>query len=74
MAKITARVEYRPAHWNRVAMAHIPGGWSADVLSGLRPGQVIYTDGCASREEAIGDLIAMLRDRGMHGTLKLARW
>lgn len=66
-----ARVQFRPAYFNRTCMAHIPARWTAEVTDGLPNGKAVYSDGLASREAAVTDLIDQLKKHGLTGKLRL---
>lgn len=66
----TAEIAFRPAYWNRTCQANIPARWTAYLQDDVK-GRTIYADGCQTREEAISDLIAKLREAGLSGKLKL---
>lgn len=68
-----ALVQYRPAYFNRRCMANIPARWTAEVTDGLPAGVNVYADGCASRQEAVDDLIAKLKSRGFTGRLRIVK-
>jgi len=70
--RFTAQIAFRPEHFNSRCGAIIPGRWTADLIDGV-PETVtrIYSDGCASRSEAIADLISQMRKFGLSGNLKL---
>jgi hypothetical protein len=64
-------VNYTPAYFNRTAHAFIPARWSAEIVSDLPQGKAIYTDGCASKNEAISELIVQAKKFGLSGNLHL---
>lgn len=74
MTKFQANVRFIPAHFNRIAFCNIPARWTAEVHDGLPQGVFVYSDGCQSRQEAINDLIASLKSRGYHGSLKIINY
>lgn len=49
---------------------HIVEGWRASVVTGLRGNEEIYTGACATREDAIAELISHLKQAGYSGVLK----
>jgi hypothetical protein len=70
---LTARVIFRPAYFNRAALARIPARWTAEIVDGLPDGTAIYSDGLSTSAAAVDDLLAQLKARGLSGTLRLAR-
>ena len=71
MARYTANIRFVPAHFNRTAFCNIPERWTAEVHDGLPDGTFVYSDGCQSRQEALADLIATLKTRGLSGVLQV---
>jgi hypothetical protein len=68
----TAQIAFRPAHFNGRCGANIPARWTVDLLDA--PAEVatrIYSDGCATREEALADFVEQLRRFGLSGNLRL---
>jgi len=71
-----AEVQYQKGYWNRVARAHIPGGWRGEIIEGLEDLNNeyatfrVYSDG-NTREEVIEDLKYQLQQLGLHGQLKI---
>lgn len=71
MTRLTANVQFIPAHFNRTAFCNVPARWTAEVHDGLPDGTFVYSDGCATRAEAVADLVASLKDRGLSGSLRI---
>lgn len=49
----------------------IAEGWCATIISGLRGNEELYTGACATKEDAIAELVSQLKQAGYSGKLKL---
>ena len=72
MTKITAQVWFRKGEFCKRLHTNIVEGYRAEVIDDLSDGLMIYTGVCATRQEAIAELIGHLKDRGLSGILKVA--
>lgn len=68
---LTATVRFVPAYFNKRCWTNIPARWTAEIHDGLPAGKFIYSEGCASRQDAINDLIAQAKAHGFTGKLKI---
>lgn len=73
MLTLQAQVWFRKGEFCRRLHTNIVEGFRAEVTDGLPEGVVIYTGVCSTRQEAIQELVVHLQQRGLNGTLKVAR-
>lgn len=72
IGKFTAQVVYKSEDRSNPWLPILPG-YRAEVVDGLPEGKFIYTGVCATKQEAVQELIAQLKEHGFSGKLVVGR-
>lgn len=68
---LTARTWFRKGQFCKRIGCNIVEGWRAEITSELSNGLMLYTGVCETRQAAVAELVQQLKDRNLHGKLRV---